>query len=135
MVKEKRKTLRVPLLSEYVSLRQQEENFSFSIRAKVRDINTLGFFAETDTKLDPNLTVHCIFELPGDLGPLELTGRFVRFNWRADKKKKTVKGVAIEFKDLSESKKKILDSFVIYLRNKQIISVSKRIIEEFFGGK
>jgi hypothetical protein len=43
--------------------------------------------------------------------------------------------MGVRFDKLNSGTKKILDAYVVYLRNKQIINVSKRIIEEFFGSQ
>jgi hypothetical protein len=72
--------------------------------------------------------------LPGDLGSLQVTASVVRVKWAATRKAgKDSLGMGVRFEEVSPNIKKILDAFVVYLRNKQIITVSKRIIEEFFG--
>ena len=75
-------------------------------------------------------------QLPGDLGVLSLDGEVVRVNWAINRKKnREAMGMGVRFDNLNSGTKKILDAYVVYLRNKQIINVSKRIIEEFFGSQ
>jgi c-di-GMP-binding flagellar brake protein YcgR len=128
--KEKRSEIRVPLLSEKISYFVDGREFT----ADIADITTDGIFLRSNEVLKPRTFVKVQLTLPGDLGVLEVAGHVVRVNWSLSKKhKKDHLGMGIRFENLSENIKKILDAYVVYLRNKQIITVSKRIIEEFFG--
>lgn len=130
--KEKREHIRIPLLSESVLFEYESDFWNGGIV----DITTKGVFVETKQALKPNTKVFLNFNLPGDLGKLNVEGYVVRSNWTVNRKKGKEKiGIGVEFRNVSEASKKILDAYVVYLRNKQIISVSKRIIEEFFDKK
>lgn len=129
--KEKRQEIRVPLLAERVTyfIDGQEKI------ADLGDITNYGIFLRTSEILKPRTPVRVQLTLPGDLGVLEIAGHVVRVNWSISKRaKKDHLGMGIRFENISENIQKILDAYVVYLRNKQIITVSKRIIEEFFGG-
>lgn len=132
MSKDKRKSIRIPLLYQKV-----EFNIAgLWALGDLKDITTDGAFIKTDAQVKPNTQVSLRFELPGDLGDHYVSGKVVRVNWCVNKKKNIDDlGIGIEFDNLNESQKRILDAYVVYLRNKQIISVSKRIIEEFYGPK
>ncbi|PIR21753.1 MAG: hypothetical protein COV44_11515 [Deltaproteobacteria bacterium CG11_big_fil_rev_8_21_14_0_20_45_16] len=128
--KDKRAGIRVPLLSEKVLFFVSTNQFD----ADVGDITTEGVFLKSTELLKPQTAVNIQFSLPGDLGLLSVEGKVVRVNWAINRKRgKEHLGLGIRFENLTEGTKKILDAYVVYLRNKQIISVSKRIIEEFFG--
>lgn len=132
--KERRSDIRVPLLSESVTL----QGLHYIRNLQMLDVSAGGIFIKVEDNGDllPNKEfITILFHLPGDLGIFELYGEVCRINWAISKKSKVKveKGMAIKFWDIPETKKKIWDSYRIYLRNKQIITVSKRIIEEFFG--
>ena len=133
--KDKRQFIRVPLLSESAEIfleGKTQEVYSLA------DLSQKGLFAKSDVipKLGSSAIVY--FTLPGDLGTLPIMGKIARVVWTQTKKDKDKKvkpkGFAVEFDEQAESTKKILDAYIVYLRNKQIISVSKRILEEFFKG-
>lgn len=128
--KEKRTGIRVPLLSEEIRYHVDgSENL-----AVVGDITAEGMFLKTSEILPPRKQVQLQIQLPGDLGELKVEGKVVRVNWAVQRKKhKENLGFGVRFENLTDGTKKILDAYVVYLRNKQIISVSKKIIEEFFG--
>jgi hypothetical protein len=130
--KDKRTGIRIPLLSERVSF------FADGLRTEsdVGDITPDGAFLKTDRILKPKTPVTLNVQLPGDLGLLSLDGEVVRVNWTVNRKKnKDTLGMGVRFDNLNPGTRKILDAYVVYLRNKQIINVSKRIIEEFFGSQ
>lgn len=130
--KDKRAGIRVPLLSEKVSY----FTGSAQLDADIGDITNEGMFLKTSNIMAPKSKIHLIFQLPGDLGNLPIDAEVVRVNWTVNRKKgKDSLGFGVRFLNLSPGTRKILDAYVVYLRNKQIISVSKRIIEEFFGPK
>jgi hypothetical protein len=130
--KDKRGGIRIPLLAErirYVLDGVQHE-------ADVGDITNDGLFIKTEKILSPKKKIEIQLQLPGDLGSLQVGASVVRVNWAVNRKKgREHLGMGLRFEDVSPNIKKILDAYVVYLRNKQIITVSKRIIEEFFGNE
>lgn len=130
--KEKRKHMRFALLSEAIEFYTVDGWKTF----KMDNISEAGAFLESDTYLTKHDEPRDVYlQLPGDLGKLMIQGKVNRVNWVANKKKELKKGFAIEFIVDNVGHQKIIDAYVTYLRNKQIITVSKRIIEEFFGSQ
>lgn len=128
--KDKRAGIRIPLLSERATYSLNGQDFE----ADIGDITNEGLFLKTEKLLSPQSKVQLKLNLPGDLGSLQVTASVVRVKWAATRKAgKDSLGMGVRFEEVSPNIKKILDAFVVYLRNKQIITVSKRIIEEFFG--
>jgi len=128
--KDKRAGIRIPLLSERATYIVD----GIEHQCDIGDITNEGLFLKTDSILSPKASVVLKLQLPGDLGNLQVDARVVRVNWAVNRKKgKETLGMGVNFVDVSPNIKKIIDAFVVYLRNKQIITVSKRIIEEFFG--
>ncbi len=128
--KDKRSEIRIPLLSERVSFVHERGELA----ADITDITNEGLFLKTNEILKPRTSLLLKLNLPGDLGSLQVNAKVVRVNWTVNRKKAREQlGMGIRFEDVSPNIKKILDAYVVYLRNKQIITVSKRIIEEFFG--
>lgn len=83
--------------------------------------------------LKPQDRVLLRFKMPGDLGNLTMPFRVARTVWTANKKAKVVgSGGTLTF--ATQAQRKIWESMVVFMRNKQIIEISKRIIAEF-GGK
>lgn len=123
--KEKRKNIRIPLLSEHVEIN--------SIPEFVMNITTSGAFIKTKNLKKPREVIDIIITLPGDLGNMKVQGIVRRVVWTA--KPEDAIGYGVEFVNMISSTQKIMDAYVVYLRNKQIITVSKRIIEEFFGDR
>ena len=127
MNKEKRSDIRVELLNEYCEI---------GARAyRVMNISKGGMFIKASSSemlMKPNEFFFVTFELPGQLGFLSIPCTVGRVVWKTNKKNKEL-GFSAKFGKLSSGNTKILDAFLIYLRNKQIMSVSKRIIEEFLG--
>lgn len=128
--KERRKTIRIPLLAEACTWVSGED----CISSQMLDISDAGVFVKSE-KMPETKEVEIRIALPGELGTIQLPGKVIRKQWAAVKKRKTEMGFAVQFEVVQPGIKKILDSYCIYLRNKQIIVVSKRIIEEFFAGK
>lgn len=127
MTKERRKDIRVDLISESLNLFKSDGT---GYHVKIKNISNGGVYLE-EIVLRPN--EHCVLSmsLPGDLGKLDLSAKVKRVDWASTKAKKV--GSVLVFYDVSEGNKRILEAYITYLRNKQIITVSKRIIEEFFG--
>lgn len=132
--KEKRNSIRQTLLSESVVLFINGRRYEY----KLNDISANGIFCltnEHDFVPAPKSFVDVEFHLPGDFGLLYISGQVCRVNWNKKKLRNKEPGFAIKYGPISEGNRKILDAYFVYLRNKQIISVSKRIIEEFFGSQ
>lgn len=127
--KDKRNSIRIPLLSEKVMIGQGQY-------FEIADITPYGLFVKIENSQFPtvNSTLEVTFQLPGDLGPLSISAQVVRISWAKTKRSNVQLGYGVKFVDVRPGHKKILDAYVTYLRNKQIITVSKRIIEEFFNG-
>jgi Tfp pilus assembly protein PilZ len=128
--KDKRAGIRIPLLSERVTY------FVNGVEktADITDITADGLFLKTSEILPPRTNVLLQLHLPGDLGSLQVNAQVIRVNWVQNRKKgRETLGMGVRFEDVQANIKKIIDAYVVYLRNKQIITVSKRIIEEFFG--
>lgn len=130
--KDKRAGIRVPLLAEKIHYSFYDEVFE----ADIGDITNEGVFLKTQKILKPQTPLEIQMTLPGDLGKLSVKARVVSVNWTVNRRKnKEHMGMGVQFEDVNPGAKKILEAYVVYLRNKQIISVSKRIIEEFFGSQ
>lgn len=130
--KEKRKAIRIALLETKSWL------VSFDRTEELIDISESGAFIKSDFPPNPDekhMISSIVFNLPGDLGRFNVPCRVVRINWTEVKKgkNKRLKGYAVAWGDMSPSTFKILESYLVYIRNKQIITVSQRIIQEFFG--
>lgn len=131
--KEKRKQIRISFVKPEVV--EITLDYIFIKQFKITDMTKDGCFLEDDNlQLELNKVYNMYIKLPGDLGNLQINALVVRCNWTVNKKKNTKKGYGIKF-ILNKNEDKIMDSYVIFQRNKQIITVSKRIIEEFFGPK
>jgi Tfp pilus assembly protein PilZ len=131
--KEKRKTIRVRLLDGKCHWKLADGYEYFD--AKVSDFNSEGCFVQSLKPVGIKEHINLVFPLPGDLGEITIYGqvKWNRWHLKAKDKSKYDLGFGVEFTAVSESQKKILDSYTTYLRNRQIIAVSKRIIEEFFS--
>ena len=128
--KDKRAGIRVPLLSETLTYFYNGE----ARACAVTDITNDGLFLKTEEILKPQSDITLQLELPGDLGFVQVQAKVIRVNWALNKKKsRETLGMGVRFLNVAPNIQKILEAYVVYLRNKQIISVSKRIIEEFFG--
>ncbi len=130
--KDKRTGIRIPLLSESITYFQNGVQKS----ADIGDMTNEGIFIKTSELLTPKAEVLVQLQLPGDLGTIQVDAQVIRINWAVSKKKNREHiGMGLRFVNVPANIKKILDAYVVYLRNKQIITVSKRIIEEFFGNE
>jgi hypothetical protein len=124
--KDKRAYIRIPLIVGWHCMIDQKSY-------PIADIANNGLFLkDDDLRLNLKSNYQISIELPGDLGNFKFNCKVVRCVLKGNEKKSIYRGYGIEF-ILSDNEQKIMDSYVVYLRNKQIISVSKRIIEEFFG--
>lgn len=129
-IKERRKSIRVPLISESCAW---ADNTGTVTECPMTDINNNGIYLVSSKQPKPGGLIEVRFKLPGDLGIIPVPSKVIWIRWAVTKDSKFKPGFAVEFQlDAIPNIKKILDSYCIYLRNKQIIQVSKRIIEEFF---
>jgi hypothetical protein len=125
-VKERRKDIRIELLSEHMKINGK--------LVEVKNISQSGlFFVDALESFRIADMIYIELSLPGDLGYVALDGKIVHARW-ADKDP-AKRGFGVKFDNVPVNIQKIVDAYCVYLRNKQIITVSKRIIEEFFGPK
>jgi c-di-GMP-binding flagellar brake protein YcgR len=134
--KERRKEIRIPLLSEagVMETIPIDGNKIIVETVGLLDISRSGVFIKSIANLKPKSYINLKLSLPGDLGAIQIQGQIVWKRWAVTKAQKDMHvGFGVKFVEVSVGIQKILDAYVVYLRNKQIITVSKRIIEEFFG--
>ena len=131
MNKERRSQIRIDLISEFCLW--SSANASIQTEDKITNFSTKGMFIESTTQPKPKEILDIFLTLPGDLGNLSIQGTVVWKRWVVTKKTKDPLGFAVEFIH-TQSTRPIIEALYTYLRNKQIITVSKRIIEEFFTG-
>lgn len=125
-LKERRKDIRIELLSEHMKINAK--------LVEIKNISPSGlFFVDDIEAFRIGDEVFIELGLPGDLGWVQVDGKIVHAKW-ADKDP-TKRGFGVQFVNVPVNIQKIVDAFCVYLRNKQIITVSKRIIEEFFGNR
>ena len=133
--KDKRSDIRIPILNENVVIRTVSlEKYAY----KLSNVSKNGIFIKLgpyEKLMAPNSFVVVQIDLPKNLGRLMLTGTVCRTNWgkKIDLKKGYYPGFAVKFENIDVGEQRIWDAFIFYLRNKQIMIVSKRIIQEFFG--
>lgn len=130
MSKEKRSEFRVNVVNEQVNV---EINKELKV-IKLKDISKKGAFLE-DCILKPGETGKLIITLPSNLGTISIPFVVKRTQWAKVKKLNNKVGVGVEFKEVNPQLTRILESYVVYVRNMQIIKVSRRIIEDFFNPK
>lgn len=128
--KERRRAIRIPLLKEYCFWNDGPEDR----QDEMTDITKYGVFIKSIKmpSLGDILTIK--LPLPSGLGLLTVPGKVVWRRWAVSKKNKDKLplGFAVEFTETDDKRNQIIESYCIYLRNNQIIKVSRRIIEEFF---
>jgi hypothetical protein len=137
MKKDKRNDIRIPLIDESIGIRL--ENTSNFKEYGVMDISEGGLFVKVDSPRDlpkVNSYMYASFQLPGTLGYLQLPCIVSRVVWATSKAKNlTQLGFVAKFGPMRQGDKNIFDAYRSYQRNAQIIKVSRKIMEEFFGGK
>lgn len=101
-------------------------------KVDVHNISATGIFIKTATFLKSGEAVLIEIHLPSNLGILAIQSEVVWIKWAKSKKDLHPTGMALKF-HTSKPQQQIMDAYVTYVRNKQIIEVSKRIVEEFFG--
>lgn len=131
--KERRKKIRVPLLLETCKWTPVDATFDYT--SEMANISNSGMFIKSDKLPKPSSLVMITLSLPNDLGLIAIKGKVIRLRWTKTKDIDEAKGFGVEFTEVGTNISKILEAYVIYLRNKQIITVSKRLIQEFFGSK
>lgn len=99
-------------------------------RVKLKDITPESVYVE-NLLLNSSQTGAIKFTLPGDLGTLTVNFKVKRCDWAKLKGKPT--GSVLIFNEVSVNIQELLKTYVIYLKNQQIIQVSRRIMQEFFG--
>jgi len=130
MIKEKRTEYRIVLLSEevgwsYIGVVSKTQD-------KLVNVTSEGIFIESKLLPQSKDILEIVFLLPGNLGNLRVKGIVEWRRWAKLKKSELPLGFAVKLVHTEDSLK-IMKAYVIYLKNKQIITVSKRIIDEFFG--
>lgn len=131
--KDKRKHWRVALLSEQIRFSTPELGEQ---TAYMQDISNGGMFIKMKKPLKASQTIYVHFQLPNDKVPLLVVpAKVIRTVWTKSRKRHLNNtGVGIEFQFEGEMQRRVVEAYVTFLRNKQIIAVSKRIIEEYYGG-
>ena len=129
--KERRSSIRIPILSEACT-------YTFAdaltdIEGTLFDLSPIGVFINCKTQPNVKDIVKINFKLPQDMGILTLNGKVTHKRWAVTKKSKLSAGFGVKFEDNIPKYEEVMKSYAIYMRNKQIIQVSTRIIEEFFG--
>lgn len=132
MIKERRKDIRVPLLKETVTWTRHGKMFNLKTDTVI-DISINGLFIQSNDQPDIGEVVQIFVKLPGDLGALDLSAKVKWRRWATSKKNPMPIGFGVNIEYDNPKIEKIMNSYVVYMRNKQIITVSKRIIEEYFG--
>jgi hypothetical protein len=101
---------------------------------KLIDISNTGAFIgsnETISPSDKQSVTHLEIKLPGELGLFIIPCEVVRIQWIETKTRP--KGYAVKFGSSANDEKKVLEAWISFIRNNQIITVSQRIIDEYFG--
>lgn len=128
--KERRKSIRVPLTTELCQWKLMDGIETHE--SNLMDFTRYGCFVKATLSPQPKSYIYIFFKLPGDLGIVKLDAQVAWVRWSKRKNKRDELGFGVRFIDVAENMDKILEAYQTYLRNKQIIIVSKRIIEEFF---
>jgi Tfp pilus assembly protein PilZ len=132
MTKERRKDIRIPLLRESITWTRHGKLFNLKTD-KVTDMSVNGMFIESEVQPDIGEVVQIFVKLPGELGALDLSAKVKWRRWATSKKNPRPIGFGVNIGYDNPKIEKIMSSYLVYMRNKQIIEVSKRIVEEYFG--
>lgn len=128
-MKEKRNDMRLDVISGDVA------KINFDI-VSVKNISPTGIYVIVDdiTKYKVNTYVIVDLFLPEKLhaeyGSIPIKGKITRITWAQLKDKKLGLAIKFEYTD-KNSMKQVVESLIHYIKNKQIVSVSKRILEEY----
>lgn len=129
MNKERRNKYRIELIQEICEW--SKIGAQLKTTERICNLSPEGMFIESAANPNPQEVIELSLTLPGDLGNLDLKGVIIWRRWANKKKDKAPLGFAVKFLH-SDNTKPIIEALYSYLKNKQIITVSKRIIEEFF---
>ena len=128
-VKEKRNEIRLEIITGDLA------KINLDV-VSVKNISSTGIYVIVDdiTKYKVNTYVIVDLFLPEKLyteyGSIPIKGKITRINWVEVKNRKL--GLAIKFEyEEKNSTKQVVESLINYIKNRQIISVSKRILEEY----
>jgi hypothetical protein len=127
--KERRAFLRVPITSGFIEYYLPGHPYQ---RSDLINVSIEGCFIARAPTIKPKSEIIVFFRLPGNIGLLELPGEVMWLKWAKKKDDKTPLGVGVKF-SLTEEKRLIMESFISYMRNMQIIAMSQRIVEAFWG--
>jgi Tfp pilus assembly protein PilZ len=123
--KEKRKDIRLDLSDPCFVMIKDELH-------EVYNISKNGLFLTCDInkfKIGEKILIEML--LPDSLGSMNIECKVIRFRWY-DKDKNKI-GAGLEFINMKSKTSIIINSYVAYLRNKQIIKVARMIIKDYFG--
>ena len=130
MKKEKRKNMRLEIISGDVAMVNMEI-------VTVKNLSPEGIYVYLDDITKYKINNYCIVDLflpesmKDEYGAIPIKGKIIRFDWRETKDKKM--GMAIKFEYEKEKVKSVVESLICYTKNRQIVSVSKKILEEVMG--
>lgn len=133
--KDRRSHIRIPLLSETCSWVEYVGPHVVERKADMKDITIAGTFIKSEYLPKIGSIILLKFDMPNNLGTINMNGKIVRLRWVKTERLDEPKGFGVQFLEANAINTKIMNAYVTYLRNKQIITVSKKIIEEFFGSK
>lgn len=128
--KERRKVIRVPLIKE--SCKWKLMDGVDVVESEMADFAKTGCFIKSAKPLAVGSYLNIHMNLPGNLGAVKIEGIVVWTRWAKRKNDLNDLGFGVKFIDVADHIDRILDAYQTYLRNRQIIAVSKRIVEEFF---
>jgi len=127
MKKEKRKNMRLEIISGDVAMVNMEV-------VTVKNLSLEGIYVHLDDITKYKVNNYCIVDLflpesmKDEYGAIPVKGKIIRFDWRETKDKKI--GMAIKFEYEKERVKSVVESLICYTKNRQIVSVSKKILEK-----
>jgi hypothetical protein len=130
MKKEKRKNMRLEIISGDVAMVNMEV-------VTVKNLSPEGIYVYLDDITKYKVNSYCIVDLflpesmKDEYGAIPIKGKIIRVDWRETKDKKI--GMTIKFEYEKERVKSVVESLICYTRNRQIVSVSKRILKEVMG--
>ena len=126
MKKEKRQHYRY-LLSDLLCVTASNRDGMFSIH----DISMGGAFllqGPSQFVYAPKVDLTVRLQLPGSLKFLEIPGQVIRVRWHG-----LQKGFAVRWDPMDRKLEETLKAWISYQKNMQIIKVSRKIIEDFYG--
>lgn len=140
MKKERRKHFRV-MTPDVLAVVEPNYNFSNigggGIYA-LKDISLGGAYLNlgpSQRNLQPQSSIQIRFALPYGTATLTLDATVRRVKWGRSKAQPDAKGFAVEWDNMIPAKRTLLEAYILYLRNHQIIKVAQKIIQDFYGTK